>query len=315
MSERHIPVLLAETLAALEPLAGARIVDGTFGAGGHTAAMLDAGAACVIAIDQDPTAIAAAVPVRQRYGARLSLIEGRFGALDKLAGDGPVDAVLMDIGVSSMQIDTDARGFSFMRDGPLDARMGAAGETVGDMVNTLDEAALADVIYTLGEEPKSRRIAKAIIAARARAPLTRTLELADIVARAVGRGDGARHPATRTFQALRMAVNDELGELARGLSAAERVLGRDGRLAVITFHSLEDRMVKAFLRRRSGYDAGASRHRPPAMTQAPAATFTRIAKPVHPSPSEINRNPRARSATLRSAVRTAAPAWPEELAA
>lgn len=318
MSERHIPVLLDETLAALAPLDGAVIVDGTLGAGGHSTAMLKAGAALLIAIDQDPAAIAGAQPLVARFGTRLQVVKGQFADMDILApaaGARQVDAVLLDIGVSSMQLDTDARGFSFMREGPLDGRMGDSGQTLGDLVNSAEESRLADLIYTLGEEPKSRRIARFIVAARSRAPLRTTLELADVVARAVGRGDSARHPATRTFQALRMAVNDELGQLGRALGAAERLLKAEGRLAVITFHSLEDRMVKTFLRARSGYQTGQSRHKPPAEAGGPAATFMRVARPVRPSAREIAINPRARSATLRAAVRTSAAAWPQEIAA
>jgi 16S rRNA (cytosine1402-N4)-methyltransferase len=318
MSERHISVLRDETLAALQPLAGATVIDGTFGAGGHSAAMLEQGAMQVIGIDRDPTALAQAADLQARFGSRLTLVKGCYGDLDTLAqglGVAAVDALLLDIGVSSMQLDTDERGFSFMRNGPLDGRMGDEGVTVADLVNTSEEAVLANIIYTLGEEPKSRRIARFIVAARAEAPIRTTLELAAIVSRAIGRGDGARHPATRTFQALRMAVNDELGELSRGLVAAERMLKADGRLAVITFHSLEDRLVKNFLRARSGYQMGDSRHRPPAEAAGPAATFLRVAKPVRPSAREIAANPRARSATLRAAVRSTSAAWPQEIAA
>jgi 16S rRNA (cytosine1402-N4)-methyltransferase len=306
--EAHIPVLLDEVLAALAPLAGATVIDGTFGAGGYARAMLRAGAARVIGIDRDPEALG-------RAGVsdpRLTLIEGRFGELDRLAEDfAPVDAVVLDIGVSSMQLDQAERGFSFQQDGPLDMRMSGAGPHAGpsaaDLVNRADEAELADILYDFGEDRAARRIARAIVRAREAAPITRTGQLAEIVAAALPRlrprpGQGQVHPATRAFQALRIAVNDELGELARGLAAAERVLAPGGRLAVVTFHSLEDRIVKRYLQAASATAAGGSRHAP--ARALPPPRFAPPAGPVGPGAAELARNPRARSARLRSAVRT-----------
>jgi 16S rRNA (cytosine1402-N4)-methyltransferase len=293
----HIPVLLDEVMTALAPQAGERHIDGTYGAGGYSRAILASGAD-VVAFDRDPDAIAAA-----QTHPHLTVIEDRFSRLDQA---GPADGVVLDIGVSSMQIDQPARGFSFQSDGPLDMRMEQAGPSAADFLNTADEAEIADVIYTLGDEPKSRRIARAIVAAR---PLTTTAQLAGVVRRALGhKPHEKKDPATRTFQAIRMHVNRELGELEDGLNAAERALKPGGRLAVVTFHSLEDRLVKTFLRKRSGSTPGGSRHLP-AQASGPAATFDRVAKPVRATEAEIARNPRARSATLRSAHRTTAPAW------
>jgi len=297
MTAPHIPVLLDEVMAALAIQAGERHIDGTFGAGGYTRAMLGAGAE-VVAFDRDPDAIAAAEP-----HDRLTLIEDRFSQLDRAA---PADGVVLDIGVSSMQLDRPERGFSFQTDGPLDMRMEQAGPSAADFLNMADEAEIADVIFRLGDEPKSRRIARAIVAAR---PIATTAELASIVRRALGhRPHEKKDPATRTFQAIRMHINRELGELEDGLEAAERTLKPGGRLAVVTFHSLEDRLVKNFLRTRSGNDPAGSRHLPAQATPRPA-TFERVAKPVRASEAEIARNPRARSATLRSALRTNAPSW------
>jgi 16S rRNA (cytosine1402-N4)-methyltransferase len=287
------------------------VIDGTFGAGGYARAVLRAGAARVLAIDRDPAALEAA-----DKDPRLTLVEGRFGELDRLAAelapkDAPVDAVVLDIGVSSMQLDQAERGFSFMADGPLDMRMSRGGSNAGpsaaDLVNRADEGALADILYDFGEDRAARRIARAIVRARAAAPITRTGQLAEVVASVLPRPrPGQVHPATRAFQALRIAVNDELGELARGLAAAERVLAPGGRLAVVTFHSLEDRIVKRFFQAASAASAGGSRHAParalpPPRWEAPAA-------PVTPGAAELARNPRARSARLRAAVRTGAPA-------
>ncbi len=293
----HIPVLLEEVIAALAIVPRERHVDGTYGAGGYAAAMLGGGAE-VIAFDRDPDAIAAAPP-----HDRLTLIEDRFSQLDRA---GPVDGVVLDIGVSSMQLDRAERGFSFQADGPLDMRMEQAGPSAADFLNTADEAEIADVIYRLGDEPKSRRIAHAIVDAR---PLETTLDLSRAVRRAVGAKPGEkRDPATRTFQAIRMHVNRELGELEDGLAAAERALKPGGRLAVVTFHSLEDRIVKLFLRQHSGGTPSGSRHLPEAKAARPPS-FEAVAKPVRASDAEIARNPRARSATLRSARRTAAAPW------
>jgi 16S rRNA (cytosine1402-N4)-methyltransferase len=296
----HIPVLLEEVLTGLAIVPGERHIDGTFGAGGYSRAMRAAGAD-VIAFDRDPDAIAAAADVD------VTLIEDCFSAMARHI-EAPVDGVTLDIGVSSMQLDQAERGFSFANDGPLDMRMAQAGESAADFLNTADEAEIADVIYTYGDEPKSRRIARAIVAAR---PLSRTAELASIVRRAVGyKPHDKKDPATRTFQAVRIHINRELEELEGGLAAAEQVLKPGGRLAVVTFHSLEDRLVKRFLKDRSGANAGGSRHLPPSAL-GPAATFDHVAKPVRAGEAELARNPRARSATLRVAHRTSAPAWPQ----
>ena len=295
MSAPHVPVLLDEVIGALNIAGGERHIDGTYGAGGYSRAMLDAGAE-VVAFDRDPDAIAAA-----GTHERLTLIEDVFSQLDRA---GPADGVVLDIGVSSMQLDRAERGFSFQADGPLDMRMERSGPNAADFLNSADESEIADVIYTLGDETKSRRIARAIVAAR---PLSTTGQLAHVVRRALGhKPHEKKDPATRTFQAIRMHVNRELGELEDGLNAAERALKPGGRLAVVTFHSLEDRIVKTFLRNRSGGDPSGSRHLP-MRADGPQPTFERVAKPVRASDAEIARNPRARSATLRSAQRTSAP--------
>ena len=297
----HLPVLLDEVVAALAPSPGARVIDATFGAGGYTRALLDRGAR-VIAFDRDPDAIAAG---RAAGLENLTLVEGEFSRLED-GVDEVVDGVAMDVGVSSMQLDQAARGFSFQADGPLDMRMSQAGESAADFLNMADEEAIADVLYRYGDEPKSRRVARAIVAAR---PLTRTAELAAVVRRALGhRPHDKKDPATRVFQAIRIHVNRELDELADGLAAAERVLAPGGRLAVVTFHSLEDRLVKRFLRDRSGATPGGSRHLP-AATAARAPSFEIVGKAVRAGAAELARNPRARSATLRTARRTTAPAW------
>lgn len=306
----HVPVLLDEVMAALTLAAGDIYVDGTFGAGGYTRAALAAGARAY-GIDRDPSALARGAALAADYPGQLTLIDSRFAEMDSaLAALGvtQVDAVALDIGVSSMQIDQPERGFSFMNDGPLDMRMSSEGTSAADFLNTADEAEIADVIFALGEEPKARRIARAIVADR---PLTRTAELARLVRSVCGYAPGkaAKDPATRTFQAVRIHVNDELGELDAGLRAAERLLRPGGRLAVVSFHSLEDRAVKGFLRSRSGQTPGGSRHLPQVANAAPAPTFSAPGKPVRASAAEAARNPRARSATLRAATRTAAPAW------
>ncbi len=309
---RHVPVMLEEVVHFLAPGAGGTFIDGTFGAGGYSAALLARGAH-VIAIDRDPAAIAGGADLMRDAGGRLKLTEGRFSALDEIArahGSERVDGVVLDIGVSSMQVDTARRGFSFRGAGPLDMRMGADGPTAADVVNHMETGALARVVAVLGEEKKARAVARAIERARAEKPLTGTLELAEIVARAVGgRRDQAIHPATRTFQALRIFVNRELEELAEALAASERILGEGGRLVVVSFHSLEDRIVKRFLADRSATQSGASRHRPDLAVAEP--TFTLLARgAVAPGATEIAANPRARSARLRAARRTAAPARP-----
>ena len=303
----HEPVLLEEVVAGLAVQPGSTQVDGTFGAGGYARALLGAGAGRVIAFDRDPTAIEegrSLVP-----DPRLQLVHERFSLMDRaLAGLGlaPVDGIALDIGVSSMQLDRAERGFSFSKDGPLDMRMSQAGQSAADFLNQGDEGEIARVLRDYGEEPRARAVARAIVAAR---PLTRTAELAAVVRRALGYRQGQKSdPATRTFQAIRIHLNAELEELEQGLRAAERVLKPGGRLAVVTFHSLEDRIVKRFLKERSGNVPAGSRHRPQ-VARGPAPTFEKIAKPVAPSERELARNPRARSARLRTAVRTDAPAW------
>ena len=302
----HIPVLLDEVVSALAPSPGERHVDATFGAGGYARALLERGAR-VIAFDRDPDAIAAG---RAADLEGLTLVEGEFSALEQSV-DAPVDGLTMDVGVSSMQLDQPERGFAFSTDGPLDMRMSQAGASAADFLNEADEEAIADVLYRYGDEPKSRRIARAIVAAR---PLTRTGELAAVVRKALGhRPHDKKDPATRTFQAVRIHINRELDELADGLAAAERVLKPGGRLAVVTFHSLEDRLVKRFLRERSGATPAGSRHLP-AAASGPAPSFDAVGKAIRPGEAELARNPRARSATLRTARRTAAAAWTSDAA-
>jgi 16S rRNA (cytosine1402-N4)-methyltransferase len=301
----HIPVLLDEVIAALNPQPGDVIVDATFGAGGYTRAILDRGAQ-VHAFDRDPDAIQAAQDWAERED-RLTLHHARFSEMVESladAGVARVDGVVMDIGVSSMQLDQAERGFAFSADGPLDMRMSQSGPSAADFVNEADEGDIADVLYRYGEERQSRRVARAIVAAR---PLGTTGELAGIVRKALGHRAGApKDPATRSFQAIRIHVNGELDELELGLNAAERLLGEGGRLAVVCFHSLEDRVVKQFLREASGKARAVSRHLPQAAGEP--AIFTQIARPVRASAAEEARNPRSRSAILRSAVRTGEPA-------
>ena len=305
----HIPVLLDQVIAALAPQAGETHVDATFGGGGYSAGLLDATDCCVLALDRDPDAVARGQAVAARYPGRLTVVEGRFSGLDRAvaaAGLSAVSGVVFDLGVSSFQLDQGERGFSFRSDGPLDMRMGADGPDAGEAVNRLSEAELADIIGRLGEERRARAVARAIVAARKRQPITRTLELAEIVRATVRPSADGIDPATRTFQALRLWVNDELGELERGLAAAERVLDEGGRLVVVTFHSLEDRIVKQFLARRSGRAGGGSRHVPG--LAGPEPTFTLVARgAVAPQAAEVAANPRARSAKLRAGERTGAP--------
>lgn len=303
----HQPVLLTEVVAALAPRDGAIYVDGTFGAGGYSRAILDAANCTVFAIDRDPDAVAGAKPLLERYAGRLHILQGRFGDMAELLsreGINAVQGVTLDLGVSSMQLDQATRGFSFRFSGPLDMRMEQQGESAADLVNTMAEQPLADLIFTFGEEKKARRIAKAIIAARTLAPITETQQLADIVRRAIGPTPGLRiDPATRTFQALRIAVNDEMGEIDRGLAAAERILAPGGRLAVVSFHSLEDRRVKTFLRDRSATAPRASRHLPDPHQKQTAHFRLILPGGVAPGGAETDRNPRARSARLRIAER------------
>jgi 16S rRNA (cytosine1402-N4)-methyltransferase len=301
----HIPVLLGPLLKAVAPVEG-RWLDGTFGAGGYARGLLDAGAAELIGVDRDPAVFDMAQDWAGAYGDRLTLVQGAFSELDEHAG-GPLDGVVLDLGVSSMQLDQPERGFSFMADGPLDMRMSQEGPTAADLVNTASEGELADILFHYGEERAARRIAKAIVKARGLAPITRTRELSAIVEGCLPRPKpGQSHPATRTFQALRIAVNDEFGELVAGLEAAERALKPGGRLAVVSFHSLEDRVVKRFLQTRSGGSGRGSRHAPETAEEAPR--FEAVAKSIEADADELALNPRARSARLRVARRTVAPA-------
>jgi 16S rRNA (cytosine1402-N4)-methyltransferase len=303
----HLSVLLAEVTSVLKPGPGEIIVDGTFGAGGYARAFLDSGAQ-VVAFDRDPTARRFAAPLEAT--GRFRLIEARFSEMGEHFGPGSVDGVALDIGVSSMQLDEADRGFSFMRDGPLDMRMSDKGPTAADLVNTLEKDELARIIWLYGEERESRRIASFLIRRRATQPFERTLDLAEVVEKALGGRRGAKtHPATKVFQALRIAVNEELAELEAALVAAEKILKTGGRLAVVTFHSLEDRIVKSFFTARSGNLPGGSRHAPP-VAGGPAPTFALPFKGAMESgDAELAANPRARSAKLRAGVRTDAPAW------
>ena len=300
---RHIPVLLAEVIAALRPAPGQTIIDGTFGAGGYTKALLAAGAS-VVAIDRDPGAIEAGRALETEAGGRLTLVHGQFSHLDEAVAE--ADGVVLDIGVSSMQLDQAERGFSFRNDGPLDMRMAQSGASAADIVNRFKSGDLTRIFGLLGEERHAGRIARMIEKRRDTRPFERTLDLADAIETHIGRRPGDKiHPATRVFQALRIFVNDELGELAKALFAAERVLKPGGRLAVVTFHSLEDRIVKRFIADRATSPAG-SRFLPAA--QLKAETFEKRGGAVSPTEAEIEANPRARSAKLRAAIRTDAPA-------
>lgn len=308
----HASVLLDEVVEAVAPAPGRVVVDATFGAGGYSRAFLGKGAE-VVAFDRDPTARRFAAPLAEAAPGRFRLIERRFSELEDglaEAGKDRCDGVAFDLGVSSMQLDEAERGFSFMRDGPLDMRMGGDGPTAADLVNTAEPGELSRIFWLYGEERKSRHIVNVLARRRAEQPFTRTLDLADVVERALGGRRGApTHPATRVFQALRIAVNEELAELEAGLEAAERALVPGGRLAVVTFHSLEDRIVKSFLTERAGRTPAGSRHRPP--TEAgPAPTFELLLKNARaPSDAETAANPRARSAKLRAAIRTEAEPW------
>ncbi|MEO0548965.1 MAG: 16S rRNA (cytosine(1402)-N(4))-methyltransferase RsmH [Pseudomonadota bacterium] len=308
----HIPVLLPEVIEALQPTDGETYVDGTFGGGGYALRVLAAADCTLYGIDRDLDAIERAEMIAADQ-PRLIPLMGRFGDLEPLllnAGIRSVDGVMLDIGVSSFQIDEGVRGFSFMRDGPLDMRMGQAGPSAADVVNTLPESELAAIIRQLGEERQARRIAKTLVERRVSQPFSTTLDLAETIEQAVGGRRGKKtHPATLTFQAVRMFVNDELGELARGLAAAERMLSPGGRLVVVTFHSLEDRLVKRFMRDRSGETAGGSRYLPE-REKGPDPTFLLPQrKAIEPGEAEVRANPRARSARLRVGARTEAPIW------
>ncbi len=300
-SAPHIPVLLGPILTQCAPVQGLWL-DGTYGNGGYSRGLMAAGASRVIGVDRDPDVLAQARPQ-----PGIDLVAGCFGELDQIA-DAPLDGVVLDIGVSSMQIDQGARGFSFMRDGPLDMRMSQSGPSAADVVNRADEALIADILFRFGEERKSRRIARAIVAARQDAPITTTLQLADIIKKNLPYPKPNQpHPATRSFQALRIAVNDELGELARGLVAAEAALKPGGLLVVVSFHSLEDRMVKRFMQQRSGNAPRANRYAPESEADQPR--FARVTrKAIEATPEECDANPRARSARLRIARRLDAPA-------
>lgn len=301
----HIPVLLTPLLAAVAPVGGLWL-DGTFGAGGYARGLLAAGADRVIGIDRDPLAHRMAADWLASE-PRLTLIEGTFSDLDSLAGEA-LDGVVLDLGVSSMQLDLAERGFSFQKDGPLDMRMSQSGDSAADLVNTAPEDLLADILYHYGEERASRRIARAIVAARTLAPIATTLQLAEIVARQLPRPKpGESHPATRSFQALRIAVNTEFDQLAEGLAAAERALKPGGKLAVVTFHSLEDRIVKRFLQLASGAEPAANRYAPARAETRARFTLT-PKKAIGPDAGELAANPRSRSAKLRVATRTDAPA-------
>lgn len=308
----HEPVLIDEVIGALQPRDGGAYVDGTFGAGGYSRAILDAANCHVWAIDRDPDAVRNAAALVDEYAGRLTVIEGRFGDMARILSDNgvaAVDGIALDLGVSSMQLDDPARGFSFRTDGPLDMRQGQTGLSAAELVNEAEESVLADIIYRYGEERQARRIARAIVAARTDAPLTRTGQLADIVRDTYRGGRKSKtDPATKTFQAIRIHVNDELGELERGLDAAEILLAPGGRLAVVSFHSLEDRITKEFLRSRSGGQPSGSRHMPATEPLRDEPVFHLVKRgAVKPSHEEETRNPRSRSARLRIAERTAAP--------
>lgn len=325
-SAPHVPVLLRAVIDMLAPQRGGFFIDATFGAGGYSRAILDAGASRLLAFDRDLNAIAAAAPLIAAFEGRLNLVNAPFGDMAAVARDVEsqpagafADGVVLDLGVSSMQLDQPERGFSFQSDGPLDMRMSQSGDHAGksaaDLVNKLDAETLADILYQYGEEKKSRWIANAIVKRRAERPFERTLDLAGVIARVLGprKADG-KHQATRSFQALRIAVNDELGELARALTAAERILKPEGRLVVVTFHSLEDRLVKRFLTERSGKVAGGSRYLPEIVAAAPPSFQIVNQRPISPDEAECAENPRARSSKLRAASRTTAAPWPPGVA-
>ncbi len=314
----HAPVMLAEVLESLAPRDGAVYVDSTLGAGGYSRGLLEAAECRVCAIDRDPAAIEHGAALAESFPGRLTLIQGRFGEMEQLLaphGIREVDGIAFDLGVSSMQLDDAARGFSFRFDAALDMRMGSGGKSVEEIINTAPQEMLADLIYDYGEERRARAIARAIVKARAEAPISRTSQLANIVRSVVRRKAGGIDPATRTFQALRIYVNDELGELDLGLAASERMLCSGGRLAVVSFHSLEDRHVKSYLNSHSGALPRPSRHLPDSLiaaTKMPQPSFSLLHKGARkPGATELSTNPRSRSARLRAALRTAAPVMPE----
>ena len=308
--QRHVPVLLNEVIAALSPQDGETYVDATFGAGGYTSAVLDRAACNTIALDRDPDAISAGQDLVRRYDGRLRLVHATFDEMEAATAGQAIHGVVLDIGVSSMQIDDAARGFSFLRDGPLDMRMSSAGESAADVVNSLAPEALANLIFVLGEEPRSRAIARAIAAVRETQPLKSTFDLVRAVERATGpqRFKDRIHPATKTFQALRIHVNGELDQLADALFAAERLLAPGGRLVVVTFHSLEDRIVKRFFATRSGNVPSASRHAPGLVAALPPSFTLPQKGHMEAGDAEIAENPRSRSAKLRFGIRTSSPA-------
>ncbi|SMX33756.1 16S rRNA (cytosine(1402)-N(4))-methyltransferase RsmH [Actibacterium lipolyticum] len=302
----HVPVLLRPLLAAVAPIEGVWL-DGTFGAGGYSIGLLEAGAEKVIGVDRDPAVFKMAEKWAAEYGDRLQLVEGTFSQLDTYS-DAPLDGVVLDLGVSSMQLDQAERGFSFMKDGPLDMRMSQSGPSAADLVNEADESALADILYHYGEERASRRIARKIVETRKTEPFETTAQLVAVIERCLPRPKpGQSHPATRSFQAIRIAVNDELGELVEGLCAAERALKPGGKLAVVTFHSIEDRIVKRYLQARSGGGGRANRYAPEIEQETPQFKLL-SRRAIGPDDEELEVNPRARSAKLRVAVRTEAPA-------
>lgn len=297
-------MLLDEVVQAVSPFDGRHVVDGTFGAGGYTRAFLRAGAK-VTGIDRDPNVQPFVEEISKEFGETFNFVRGRFSDLEKLASDNafaPIDVVVLDIGVSSMQLDEGERGFSFMRDGPLDMRMEQAGESAADLVNEREEREISDILFELGEERRARQVASAIVARRAEKPFETTAELADLIEAKLGRKAGASHPATKSFQALRIAVNAEYGQLVRGLYAAEKLLTEGGVLAVVSFHSVEDRIVKRFFKPQEK----GSRHAP--MQQKAALPWDDVSKPIRAGKEELERNPRSRSATLRFATRNAEPA-------
>lgn len=303
-SPPHIPVLIRPLIGAVSPVNGVWL-DGTFGAGGYACALLEAGAEKVIGVDRDPSVFELAAAWAGEFGETLQLVQGTFGALDEIASD--LDGIVLDLGVSSMQLDQAERGFSFMKDGPLDMRMGTTGPSAADIVNGMEEADLADILFQFGEERASRRIARRIVSEREQSPITTTRQLALIVEKCLPRAKpNQSHPATRSFQAIRIAVNDEFGELIAGLEAAERALKPGGKLAVVSFHSLEDRIVKRFLQQRASSGGGGSRYAPERAEKTPA--FKLLTKAVGPDEQELAENPRSRSAKLRVALRTDAPA-------